>query len=177
GLHYNTFRYYDPEVGRFTTQDPIGLLGGENLYQYAPSPVGWVDPHGLCKSSASGDKGRNKAIHDFEQNGYKVIAEEVTMKVNGSRIRADFVVKGPQGNMHVFEVKHSSGNLTKNQKAANVFNISNPANMTRHLGGGKIKPSNGKVAVFQVDTKSDIGRILGGKGAVHTANFNVLRYW
>ncbi|NAT60485.1 type IV secretion protein Rhs, partial [Pseudomonas syringae pv. actinidifoliorum] len=28
GLHYNTFRYYDPEIGRFTTQDPIGLLGG-----------------------------------------------------------------------------------------------------------------------------------------------------
>ncbi|MEE5123444.1 RHS repeat-associated core domain-containing protein, partial [Pseudomonas alliivorans] len=28
GLHYNTFRYYDPEVGRFITQDPIGLDGG-----------------------------------------------------------------------------------------------------------------------------------------------------
>ncbi len=26
-LHYNTFRYYDPDVGRFTTQDPIGLRG------------------------------------------------------------------------------------------------------------------------------------------------------
>ncbi|KPW41173.1 YD repeat-containing protein [Pseudomonas syringae pv. apii] len=48
GLHYNTFRYYDPEIGRFTTQDPIGLLGGENLYQYAPSPIGWIDPWGLC---------------------------------------------------------------------------------------------------------------------------------
>ncbi|MBD1106575.1 RHS repeat-associated core domain-containing protein [Pseudomonas amygdali pv. morsprunorum] len=28
GLHYNTFRYYDPEIGRFITQDPIGLSGG-----------------------------------------------------------------------------------------------------------------------------------------------------
>jgi RHS repeat-associated protein len=46
GLHYNTFRYYDPEVGRFITQDPIGLLGGFNLYEYAPSPVGWIDPLG-----------------------------------------------------------------------------------------------------------------------------------
>ncbi|WP_183132532.1 RHS repeat domain-containing protein, partial [Pseudomonas savastanoi] len=43
GLHYNTFRYYDPEIGRFITQDPIGLLGGFNLYQYAPNPVGWLD--------------------------------------------------------------------------------------------------------------------------------------
>jgi RHS repeat-associated protein len=47
GLHYNTFRFYDPDVGRFTTPDPIGLLGGINLYQYAPNPVGWVDALGL----------------------------------------------------------------------------------------------------------------------------------
>ncbi|WP_110948405.1 RHS repeat-associated core domain-containing protein [Pseudomonas bohemica] len=46
GLHYNTFRFYDPDVGRFTTPDPIGLAGGLNLYQYAPNPIGWVDPWG-----------------------------------------------------------------------------------------------------------------------------------
>nr|WP_246883487.1 RHS repeat-associated core domain-containing protein [Pseudomonas protegens] len=47
GLYYNTFRYYDPTVGRFTTQDPIGLAGGENLYRYAPNALGWIDPRGL----------------------------------------------------------------------------------------------------------------------------------
>jgi RHS repeat-associated protein len=47
GLHYNTFRYYDPDIGRFATQDPIGLLGGLNLYQYAPNPSLWIDPWGL----------------------------------------------------------------------------------------------------------------------------------
>jgi len=41
GLHYNTFRFYDPDVGWFTTPDPIvGLAGGINLYQYAPNPFG-----------------------------------------------------------------------------------------------------------------------------------------
>jgi RHS repeat-associated protein len=50
GLHYNRFRYYDPECGRFISQDPIGLLGGVNNYQYVPNPVGWIDPLGLsCK--------------------------------------------------------------------------------------------------------------------------------
>ncbi|BEN54331.1 hypothetical protein SMKC058_15950 [Serratia marcescens] len=49
GLHYNLFRYYEPEVGRFTTQDPIGLEGGLNLYQYAPNPLNWIDPLGLSK--------------------------------------------------------------------------------------------------------------------------------
>ncbi len=46
GLHYNTFRYYDPEIGRFITQDPIGLLGGVNLYQYASNTQSWIDPLG-----------------------------------------------------------------------------------------------------------------------------------
>ncbi|XYH22333.1 RHS repeat-associated core domain-containing protein [Pantoea ananatis] len=46
-LHYNLFRYYDPQVGRFTVQDSIGLEGGWNLYQYAPNPLSWVDPLGL----------------------------------------------------------------------------------------------------------------------------------
>ncbi|MNJ34083.1 putative deoxyribonuclease RhsC [compost metagenome] len=47
GLHYNTFRFYDPDIGRFTQPDPIGLAGGINLYQYAPNPTGWIDPWGL----------------------------------------------------------------------------------------------------------------------------------
>ncbi|WP_180297845.1 RHS repeat-associated core domain-containing protein, partial [Snodgrassella alvi] len=48
GLHYNTFRYYDPDIGRFTQPDPIGLLGGFNLYQYAPNGLTWIDPWGWC---------------------------------------------------------------------------------------------------------------------------------
>ncbi|WP_426197652.1 RHS repeat-associated core domain-containing protein [Massilia sp. DWR3-1-1] len=47
GLHYNRYRYYDPNVGRYITADPIGLLGGMNTYQYAPNPTGWIDPLGL----------------------------------------------------------------------------------------------------------------------------------
>lgn len=47
GLHYNRHRYYDPNCGQFTTQDPIGLLGGMNAYQYARNPMTWVDPWGL----------------------------------------------------------------------------------------------------------------------------------
>ena len=54
GLHYNRHRYYDPQLGRFTTQDPISLAGGVNLYQYAPNPVQWVDPLGLSKTSDRG---------------------------------------------------------------------------------------------------------------------------
>ncbi|EKT4565738.1 RHS domain-containing protein, partial [Pseudomonas putida] len=55
-LHYNTFRFYDPEVGRFVNQDPIGLLGGANLYSYGVNPISWIDPWGWsAKPSHSPD--------------------------------------------------------------------------------------------------------------------------
>ena len=47
GLHYNRFRYYDPEIGRFVSQDPIGLFGGMNSYEYALNPILRIDPLGL----------------------------------------------------------------------------------------------------------------------------------
>lgn len=49
GLHFNVFRYYDPELGRYLTQDPKSYLGNDyNLYRYARSdPINVVDPTGL----------------------------------------------------------------------------------------------------------------------------------
>ncbi len=47
GLYYNRHRYYDPLQGRYITQDPIGLKGGWNFYQYPLNPVINVDPQGL----------------------------------------------------------------------------------------------------------------------------------
>ena len=54
-LYCNTFRYYEYDTGRFTTQDPIGLDGGDNLYQYAPNPLTWIDPWGWARSRTSGN--------------------------------------------------------------------------------------------------------------------------
>ena len=53
GLHYNFFRYYEPDAGRFVNQDPIGLMGGENLYWFAPNVQIWVDFLGLAKGAAN----------------------------------------------------------------------------------------------------------------------------
>lgn len=50
GLYYNRHRFYDPESGRYCTQDPLGLYGGINSYSYAPNPSGWIDPTGLKRT-------------------------------------------------------------------------------------------------------------------------------
>jgi len=48
GLHYNRHRYYDPNVGRYITKDPIGLWGWLNEYAYVNgNPIQAVDPLGL----------------------------------------------------------------------------------------------------------------------------------
>ena len=48
GCHYNYFRTYCPDIGRYLTADPIGLEGGFNPYLYADAnPLTHVDPLGL----------------------------------------------------------------------------------------------------------------------------------
>jgi RHS repeat-associated protein len=65
GLYYYRARYYSPEMQRFVSEDPIGLLGGVNFYRYTDSvgkppsietnlysyalnnPVRYIDPYGL----------------------------------------------------------------------------------------------------------------------------------
>ena len=94
GLHYNRHRYYDPNCRQFTTQDPIGLLGGMNAYQYAPNPMTWVDPWGLKSKedySNLSKIGPSRAslgnhVNNFENGVYQnrqVNGDEVFYKYHG----------------------------------------------------------------------------------------------
>ncbi|MFT0477077.1 RHS repeat-associated core domain-containing protein, partial [Pseudomonas antarctica] len=70
GLHYNRHRYYNPDIGRYLTPDPVKLAGGINAYQYVPNPTGWVDPLGLSNCpGGDGCKPRTKADDPSYKSG------------------------------------------------------------------------------------------------------------
>ena len=78
GLHYNLMRYYEPEAGRFVNQDPIGLWGGDNLYQFAPNTLMWIDLWGLSAHGGGSYGNVRKASSGGEVNhmpAYKAVKD------------------------------------------------------------------------------------------------------
>ena len=51
GLYYNRHRYYDPGIGSYVNQDPIGLAGGVNNLNYTLNPNMGADPLGLSPTA------------------------------------------------------------------------------------------------------------------------------
>lgn len=65
GLHYNHYRYYDPDLGRYISADPLGLDAGLNLYRYCINPTSFVDPLGLASHSCTA----SLTLHDDQGGG------------------------------------------------------------------------------------------------------------
>ncbi len=112
GLHYNRYRYYSPYVGRFISKDPIGLLGGDNVYAYAPNPVEWVDPLGL--SNETDQKKLKRKLSAVESAQNKAVK---TRELSDGRIRyyekeALAKTQGPtRGRSHVTEINPKTGTV------------------------------------------------------------------
>jgi RHS repeat-associated protein len=92
GLHYNRHRYYNPDVGRYLTPDPVKLAGGINAYQYTPNPTGWVDPLGLsvcpggdgCKPSHNAE---SPTKHTKADNGEPTLPAPASKQETIVRVR------------------------------------------------------------------------------------------
>ncbi|KYF69666.1 RHS repeat-associated core domain-containing protein [Sorangium cellulosum] len=76
GLHYNHFRYYDPDTGRYLSHDPISLRGGHNLYRYVRDPNTMTDPHGLvpCQCVMITNNGPPERLVGQDPNGNNLYA-------------------------------------------------------------------------------------------------------
>lgn len=80
-LHYNYFRTYAPDMGRYTQGDPIGLDGGFNRFGYVVSdPLSMTDPMGLMGSG--GNRSPRSNDHKYEWTTFRCMGDcrEQTMR-------------------------------------------------------------------------------------------------
>ncbi|WP_252859801.1 RHS repeat domain-containing protein, partial [Shigella sonnei] len=94
GLYYNRHRYYDPLQRRYITQDPIGLKGGWNLYQYPLNPVSRIDPLGLfsCESCSHFIDDINNKLDNLPFNPTKMFTASLNT-ANSARLYASGMTK------------------------------------------------------------------------------------
>jgi RHS repeat-associated protein len=159
GLHYNTFRFFDPDVGRFTSTDPISLEGGHNLYQYAPNPVGWIDPWGLACGGAHGNsRSSTKSNHVYQIRNkstgevFKSGISSGKVRLDGKSYRAENQVRAlnKKAGGNVYESRIVKNNLTRDkalkleQGRVNGYSKSAQQNGSTGVGqSGVSRPANG----------------------------------
>ena len=138
GLHFNTLRYYDPDVGRFTTPDPIGLAGGLNLYAYASNPLTWIDPLGLNPAllEALGSDAKSVGVYRFTDKNGKLYVGSTTDQTFGSRL-SQHVASGKLPADKISSVQLHSMNGATAQEIYKVEASEIVRNGGRSVDGGK----------------------------------------
>ncbi|WP_077033342.1 RHS repeat-associated core domain-containing protein [Pelomonas sp. KK5] len=165
GLHYNTFRYYDPDCGRFVSQDPIGLLGGLNLYAYAPNSLGWIDPWGLScilnKTNGTARETRVRRRLEVRFGKDNVVSERYLRDSKGNVVqdkgasgdgtarRPDFHVRLADGQWHPVEV--TSRTAPKTEQLAKELRIRSAGGIFIRLPGSQtLAPTTGLSRIIRV---------------------------
>jgi RHS repeat-associated protein len=90
-LHYNYFRDYDPQTGRYIESDPVGLNAGINTYTYVDSnPLRYFDPIGQSKvQGQSSIGGSDSAVSGISKSSTKA-------EIDAAIKRAEAILNDPK---------------------------------------------------------------------------------
>ena len=125
GLYYNRFRYYNSDIGNYITQDPIRLLGGNNLYMYVSNSNTWIDFWGLekIKNKVDGDKREAIALTILRQEHPNaiILKERYLRNSDGVSIRDVGIEEGGTG-----ERRRVDFVVVEDGKAIRVIEVTSP---------------------------------------------------
>jgi RHS repeat-associated protein len=117
-LHYNYYRTYNPDTGRYMQSDPIGLAAGANTYNYVGgNPLSGVDPLGLQSVGLSievpvAEAITSKGLNVMRDTGHTFIW---TKDLNGNI--TSLYSFGPKEHIGIFNsLKFFNGNMSGNSK-------------------------------------------------------------
>ena len=179
GWAYNRFRYYNPTLGAYNAQDPLGLAPRLASAQgYVDHAAFWVDIFGLMSHISA-----NKAAGEkFEANAESIIrekmgeenwAKQVTTRVNlgegaWKNSRADFIIRGNNEQFHFVEIKSGNAKLTEGQQlvqnelAKDGGAVEMRSAAQRKVNGLGEAPGNllqGQFHTFYMDNPSDVAKL------------------
>ena len=99
-LSYNVYRWYEPQASRFTSTDPIGLLGGANLYAYAwANPTVWTDTVGLSPRPLPPPRQRPRACATEEMGSCRLTCAQQGKTMESCRISQTWRVTRIKGDL------------------------------------------------------------------------------
>ncbi|WP_259576707.1 RHS repeat domain-containing protein [Shewanella baltica] len=129
GLTYMQARYYDPLIGRFYSNDPIGFrdVHSFNRYAYANNnPYRYTDPTGMCSEENSGSK-IACAAEDYLKEKLEPVIEEA-MKEAGVDVKSPGE-RDPDG-----EYEHQAGDNTTTEEISAILIVGAKAKMGKGKG-------------------------------------------
>ena len=118
-LCYNRFRYYQPETGRYISEDPIKLLGGFNVFAYVSDSNAWVDLLGLVKTEHfdNFDLAREEAFKKASNEDPNVTFEPTKIDpITGTEVE----FKGSNGSKVAYDSAHEDMDSDKGHDKPHV---------------------------------------------------------
>ncbi|HNG37154.1 MAG TPA: RHS repeat-associated core domain-containing protein [Nitrosomonas sp.] len=167
-LHYNYFRDYDPETGRYISPDPIGLMGGMNVWGYVGQrPMGFVDSYGLWAIGDPLSQGIVNAIAGFGDGISSFVTFGMYSTIDARKIL------GINGGVDYCSASYSSGKYAGYTWGAGtlwVAGLNGGANSVFWAGKGA---SIDAAAIGTTIAKTPIGAILNGLGVKNKLVWNL----
>ena len=153
GLYYYRARYYDPQIGRFISEDPLGFMGGPDFYPYAGNnPVTFLDPYGLLVRAVYDRASGQLSVTDLDTGESVTIQAESGGKPFGEPI--------PIGNYEILEQQRKPTEFRLDKQDSNPYDDVDQATGRSHLRLHRPGLTTGCIAAKKLDEWNKLYRLI-----------------